>query len=163
MAKLILPPFCRDTRVWCWGSRCSPCTRASITWIWRVITCWWSRELRELGKRVHGGLPMVLLERHRGADRLERLCAVPFGEFTQNLFQTRDQVSVMQQTLYCRRPYDYRRFRHGRFDWGWPQTSQRYLNINTFSGCQHFFPSKNFISRQIVIPERFVLYICFYY
>lgn len=28
------------------------------------------------------GLPIVFLKRHRGADRLEHLCAVPFGEFT---------------------------------------------------------------------------------
>lgn len=121
-----------------------------------------------LAKRVqqHGGLPIVLLKRHRGADRLEHLCAVPFGEFTQNLFQTRDQIFVMQETLDSRRPYYYRRLRHGRLDSGWLQTSPRHLNINQDRTKTHlqsvatfFFPEKNFIRRERAILKRCLVFV----
>lgn len=68
------------------------------------------------GCKQHGGLPMVLLQRHRRAERLEQLGTVPSGECTQHLFQTRYQVAVMQKTLHCRCPFDRWRPRHGQVD-----------------------------------------------
>lgn len=95
--------------------------------------------LRWSVNRCGGGLPMVFLQRQRAPDRLEHLGTVPFGEFTQNLFQTRDQIAVMQQTLHCRRPYDYRRPRHGQF--GRPQTSptQTLTDFGSSEHCEHTF------------------------
>ena len=56
--------------------------------------------------------PVVFLQGHRGAHRLDHLRAVPPGELSQGGFQPRDQLSAVQQPLNFLRPYDNRRPGH---------------------------------------------------